>query len=124
MGDSANRAAAVTLPAPSARACGARDGDGVTKFLVELDNTWTMLRLYGTEHPAFRRSAEAAAAAVERPGRVQINPRGFAVSFLSDKVYIMGGKTDVQNALVGELGEHEKGLAIPPGSLSVDLVVA
>src|SRR5437868_13966729 len=94
MGDSANRAAAVTAPrpAPSSRAGGARDNDGVTKFLVELDNTWTMLRLYGTEHPAFRRSAEAAAAAVERPGRVQINPRGFAV-----------GKTRIDNNNIGAL---------------------
>src|SRR5436190_1537929 len=51
-----------------------------TKFLVELATTWTLLRLYGTEHPAFRRGAEAAAQAIDRPGRVSINPRGFTPS--------------------------------------------
>jgi hypothetical protein len=60
--------------------------DGSTRFLVELDNTWTLLRVYGTEHPAFRRSAEAAAAAVEKPQRISISPRGFTV-----------GKTPVAN---------------------------
>jgi hypothetical protein len=60
-------------PAPPSAA------DGPTRFLVELENTWTLLRVYGTEHPAFRRGAEAAATAVERPGRVSINPRGFTV---------------------------------------------
>jgi hypothetical protein len=53
--------------------------DGPTRFLVELENTWTLLRVYGTEHPAFRRSAEAAAGAIERPGRISISPRGFSV---------------------------------------------
>jgi hypothetical protein len=56
-------------------------GDGSsTRFLVELENAWTLLRLYGTEHPAFKRGAEAAAAAIERPARVSINPRGFSPS--------------------------------------------
>ena len=51
--------------------------DAPTRFLVELDNTWTLLRVYGTEHPAFRRSAEAAAA-VDRPVRISVSPRGFS----------------------------------------------
>ena len=54
--------------------------DASTRFLVELENAWTLLRLYGTEHPAFKRGAEAAAAAVDRPARVSINPRGFSPS--------------------------------------------
>lgn len=49
-----------------------------TRFLVELENTWTLQRLYGTEHPAFRRGAESAAAAIDRPTRVAISPRGFS----------------------------------------------
>ena len=56
----------------------AHAADASTQFLVELENTWTLLRLYGTEHPAFRRGAEAAAAAIDRPARVSINPRGFS----------------------------------------------
>lgn len=55
--------------------------DASTRFLVELDNTWSRLRVYGTEHPAFRRSAEAAAA-LDRPCRISINPRGFTVGKL------------------------------------------
>ena len=54
--------------------------DASTHFLVELENAWTLLRLYGTEHPSFRRGAEAAATAIHRPARVSINPRGFSPS--------------------------------------------
>ena len=54
--------------------------DAPTRFLVELENAWTLLRVYGTEHPAFRRGAETAAASVERPGRVSISPKGFTTS--------------------------------------------
>jgi hypothetical protein len=64
---------APPTPAPAA-------DDASTRFLVELENAWTLLRLYGTEHPAFKRGAEAAAAAIERPARVSINPRGFSPS--------------------------------------------
>ena len=83
--------------------------DASTKFLVELDNAWTMLRLYGTEHPAFRRSVDAAAAAVERPGRVSINPTGF-----------VHGKTPVANANLKALAHRLRsmglvGLATEPG---------
>ena len=52
--------------------------DASTRFLVELENVWTLLRVYGTEHPAFLRGADAAAAAIDRPARVSINPRGFS----------------------------------------------
>ena len=65
-----------SAPAPSAASAAA--ADAATHFLVELENVWTLLRLYGTEHPAFRRGAEAAAGAVDRSARVSINPRGFS----------------------------------------------
>src|SRR5688572_24722801 len=52
--------------------------DASTRFLVELENAWTLLRLYGTEHPSFRRGADAAANEIDRPARVSINPRGFS----------------------------------------------
>jgi hypothetical protein len=80
-----------------------------TKFLVELDNAWTMLRLYGTEHPAFRRSVDAAAASVERPGRVSINPTGF-----------VHGKKPVDHANLRPLAQRLRsmglvGIATEPG---------
>ena len=83
--------------------------DPSTRFLVELDNAWTMLRLYGTEHPAFRRSVDAAAAAVEKPGRVSINPTGF-----------VQGKTPVANANLRPLAHRLRsmglvGIATEPG---------
>jgi hypothetical protein len=53
--------------------------DTSARFLGELDNLWSLLRVYGTEHPAFRRSAEAAAAAASRPVRVSLSPKGFTV---------------------------------------------
>ena len=77
----------MSQPAPSAPAARSAPGspgapaapaDAATRFLVELENVWTLLRLYGTDHPAFCRAAESAAAAVERPARVSINPRGFS----------------------------------------------
>jgi hypothetical protein len=66
--------------APSSVPAAGGGAASTTKFLVELATTWTLLRLYGTEHPAFRRGAEAAANAIDRPARVSINPRGFTPS--------------------------------------------
>ena len=69
--------------------------DPSTRFLVELENAWTLLRLYGTEHPAFKRGAEVAAAAIERPSRVSINPRGFTPSnpgFAKDTLRVFAQK--------------------------------
>ena len=53
--------------------------DTSARFLGELDNLWSLLRLYGTTHPAFRRSAESTAAAASRPLRVSLSPKGFTV---------------------------------------------
>src|SRR5947209_12161395 len=53
--------------------------DAATRFLSELDKAWSILRLYGTDHPAFRQSIEAAAAILNTPWHVSISPRGFAV---------------------------------------------
>ena len=91
--------------------------DGPIRFLVELENAWTLLRVYGTEHPAFRRSAEATAAAVDRPGRVAINPKGFAI-----------GAAPVENANLFPFSKRLRsmglvGLAMEPG-LSPDQVVS
>ena len=82
--------------------------DASTRFLVELDNTWSMLRVYGTEHPAFRRSAEAAAA-LDRPCRISIDPRGFTV-----------GKVPIDNPNLLPLARRLRtmglvGLATEPG---------
>ena len=53
--------------------------DTSARFLGELDNLWSLLRLYGTTHPAFRRGADAAAAAAKLPLRVSLSPKGFTV---------------------------------------------
>src|SRR5437870_12028665 len=52
--------------------------DASARFLAELENLWTLLRLYGTEHPAFHRCAAAAASALTRQLRVSVSPKGFA----------------------------------------------
>ena len=49
------------------------------RVLAEIENLWTLLRLYGTTHPAFKRGAANAAAALSQPVRVSISPRGFTV---------------------------------------------
>ena len=58
----------VTIPADTAPA---------TTFLVELEHTWALFRLYGGEHPAFKKRSEAAAGAVASPLQVGISPKGF-----------------------------------------------
>lgn len=50
-----------------------------TRFLTELETLWSLLRLYGSAHPAFRRGADAAIAALSRPLRVSVSPKGFTV---------------------------------------------
>jgi hypothetical protein len=50
-----------------------------TRFLVEFDKTWSLCRLYGTDHPAFLQSADAAAACLGRPIQVSVSPTGFSV---------------------------------------------
>src|SRR5687767_23313 len=50
-----------------------------TRFLVEFDKTWSLCRLYGTDHPAFLHSADAAAACLGRPIQVSVSPTGFSV---------------------------------------------
>src|SRR5687768_3489754 len=63
-------APASTSPAASAAA---------TRFLLELENTCSILRVYGQEHPAFRRSADAAAASSVSPIHISVSSRGLAV---------------------------------------------
>src|SRR5687768_2859832 len=63
-------APASTSPAASAAA---------TRFLLELENTCSILRVYGQEHPAFRRSADAAAAGSVSPSHISVSSRGLAV---------------------------------------------
>src|SRR5258705_7942979 len=53
--------------------------DVSTRVLVEFETLWTLLRLYGIEHPAFKRGAGTAAAAVSQQIRVSVSPRGFTV---------------------------------------------
>lgn len=54
------------------------DASPSTAFLVELERTWALLRLYGEAHPAFRQRAELAAAATgPQPMRIGVSPRGF-----------------------------------------------
>jgi hypothetical protein len=119
MGKSASTTATATAaraatPAPAHRS--PAGADPATRFLVELDNAWTMLRLYGTEHPALRRSAEAAAAAIEKSGRVSIDPRGFSV-----------GKKPVDNHNLTPLAHRLRamglvGLATEPGLTPAQVV--
>lgn len=50
-----------------------------TRFLVEIENLWTLLRVYGTEHPAFRRGAAAASSTLTQPFSVSVSPKGFTL---------------------------------------------
>jgi hypothetical protein len=50
-----------------------------TRFLLELENTCAILRVYGEEHPAFRRSADAAAANAVAPLHISISSKGLAI---------------------------------------------
>jgi hypothetical protein len=79
------------------------------RFLGELDNLWSLLRVYGTEHPAFRRSAEAAAAAAPRPLRISLSPKGFTVdkTTLGDPILLAFSKRLRSLGLVG--------LSVEPG---------
>jgi hypothetical protein len=51
---------------------------GPPTFLAEFENACSSHRLYGPQHPAYRRASEAAAAASKSPLRVSITPKGFA----------------------------------------------
>src|SRR5205809_5393582 len=64
----------------------ASPADPSARFLAELENLWTLLRVYGTEHPAFQRCASAAAGALTRQLRVSVSPEGLTVgkSVLND----------------------------------------
>jgi hypothetical protein len=52
--------------------------DVSTRFLVELDGVCSIYRVYGADHPTFRRHAQAAAEAVESPLELAITPNGFS----------------------------------------------
>src|SRR3954451_25241024 len=77
--------------------------DTSARFLGELDNLWSLLRVYGTEHPAFRRSAESAAAAASRPLRISLSPKGFTVEkgVLGDPILLAFSKRLRSLGLVG-----------------------
>lgn len=98
-----------------------------TGFLVELERTWALLRLYGEAHPAFRHSAERVAAAASQPLRIGVSPKGFlagATTICTDELQPLakrltamgvvglvatGGLTaDHVAALVGALHDAEK----------------
>jgi hypothetical protein len=55
------------------------DVDASTRFLVELDRAWSLYRLYGEAHPAFRHSAAAVAASADGKLQISISPKGFSV---------------------------------------------
>ena len=49
------------------------------RFLVEFDSACSLFRLYGCEHPAFRRQCEATAASSETPINLSVSQRGFSL---------------------------------------------
>src|SRR6185503_11120230 len=53
---------------------------GPAHFLAEFDTVCSLFRLYGQEHPAFRRTAELAAASATPGIRVSITSKGFAAN--------------------------------------------
>ena len=53
---------------------------GPAHFLAELNTVCSLFRLYGQEHPAFRRTAESAAASATPGIRVSITTKGFAAN--------------------------------------------
>src|SRR5688500_3890501 len=70
----ATAAAARSAGAPAA-------APAPTRFLAELATAWTLLRLYGAEHPSYQRAVASAALAVAGRGeRASITPRGFSPS--------------------------------------------
>ena len=89
--------------------------DGSTRFLVELENLWTLLRLYGTEHPAFQRGAATASTALTQLVRASVNPKGLAV-----------GKATLEEPAMLTFSQRLRamglvGLAIQPGMTAGDV---
>jgi hypothetical protein len=95
----------MSKPVPKAAPTGAAGPspllDASSRFLAELDNSWSLLRVYGTDHPAFRRAAEAAAKAVDRTLGLTVHPRGFTV-----------GKAPVPNDRLGGLSKRLRAMGL------------
>src|SRR5688500_13702192 len=49
------------------------------RFLVGVEKTWTICRLYGDAHPMFRQTSEATAAGVAGRFQVSVSPKGFSI---------------------------------------------
>src|SRR5690242_16503949 len=86
-----------------------------TTFLVELEHTWALFRLYGGEHPAFKKRSEAAAACVAGPIRVGVSPTGF----IADTATLV--HDDLQPLARRLVGMGIVGLTIEPGLSSQDV---
>jgi hypothetical protein len=86
-----------------------------TRFLVELENLWTLLRLYGTEHPAFKRGAATASSTLAQPFRVSVSPKGFTL-----------GKATIEEPAMLTFSQRLRamglvGLAVQPGMTAADV---
>ena len=89
--------------------------DVSTRFLVELENLWTLLRLYGTQHPAFQRGAATASSALSQPVRASVSPKGLTV-----------GKSTIEEPAMVTFSQRLRamglvGLAIQPGMTAGDV---
>jgi len=91
----------VSQAAPTGAAGASPLLDASNRFLAELDNSWSLLRVYGTDHPAFRRAAEAAAKAVDRTLGLTVHPRGFTV-----------GRAPVPNDRLGGLSKRLRAMGL------------
>jgi hypothetical protein len=70
----------MSHPAPTtAPGSASSTGDSPARFLSELENLFSLLRVYGTEHPAFKRGVGTAATSLARQLRVSVSPRGFTL---------------------------------------------
>src|SRR5438270_13547363 len=93
----------------------APDTAASTTSLVELEHTWALFRLYGGEHPAFRKRSEAAAASIAGPIQVGVNPKGFT----ADTATLV--HDDLQPLARRLVGMGIVGLTIAPGLASQDV---
>jgi hypothetical protein len=86
-----------------------------TRFLTELENLWTLLRLYGTEHPAFKRGAATASSTLTQSFRVSVSPKGLTLgkSTLDDPAMLTFSRRLRAMALVG--------LAVQPGLTAAEV---
>src|SRR5579859_3379393 len=86
-----------------------------TTFLVELERTWALFRLYGGEHPAVKKRSEATAAAMTGPIRVGVNTKGFT----TDAAPLV--HDDLQPLARRLIGMGIVGLTIEPGLSPKDI---